>query len=100
MQDLWENVHSILFIMARKSIGVPRIWSTRFCYVVFQVFGIDPCPVWASQIANRNQELYADPTKHFTDEELKERDANIKMGEEVGACALKMLGHVGSDRLA
>jgi len=27
-------------------------------------------------------ELYADPTKHFTDEELKERDANIKDGEE------------------
>ena len=29
------------------------------------------------------KELYADPTKHFTDEELKERDANIKPGEEV-----------------
>lgn len=28
------------------------------------------------------KELYADPTKHFTDEELKERDANIKPGEE------------------
>lgn len=31
------------------------------------------------------QELYADPTKHFTDEELKQRDANIKPGEEVGS---------------
>ena len=28
------------------------------------------------------KELYADPTKHFTDEELKQRDANIKPGEE------------------
>ena len=33
-------------------------------------------PWWSSQ------ELYADPTKHFTDEELKQRDANIKPGEE------------------
>ncbi|CAK9019497.1 unnamed protein product [Durusdinium trenchii] len=32
------------------------------------------------------KELYADPTKHFTDEELKERDANIKPGEEAQWC--------------
>jgi len=32
------------------------------------------------------KELYADPTKHFTDAELKERDANIKHGEEAQWC--------------
>jgi hypothetical protein len=53
--------------------------------LVYQVFG--PCGFsrffHVFGIAEI-QELYADPTKHFTDEELKERDANIKIGEEVG----------------
>ena len=41
------------------------------------------------------QELYADPTKHFTDEELKERDANIKPGEEVGGASRVTTVHRG-----
>lgn len=44
------------------------------------------------------KELYADPTKHFTDEELKERDAKIKPGEEASkaseACKTRGRGSV------
>jgi phosphorylase kinase alpha/beta subunit len=32
------------------------------------------------------KEKYADPTKHFTDEELKERDSQLKLGEEAQWC--------------
>ena len=67
---------------------MPGIWSTRSLgLVVFlQVFS----RLWRKAI----QELYADPTKHFTDEELKVRDANIKIGEEVGVvdCCCGRLG--------